>query len=320
MAVTMRDVARAAQVDPSVVSAVLNGSKSIRVSIMKRELILSLVNEMNYRPNITARSLVTKKTHAIGLLYHRVVDQSHAERINEIQSYLLEQGYVSIISGWHTYGQSFFDAYDTLISRGVDGIICAHPETGRFARDTPAILHFYRDKDYDSVYHDFRAAITQAFQYLHELGHQRIGFVGSLSDGWGYSDFLYANGNDARYSFFNTGLQAGALAVAHFLAMPRRPTAVICQCDTLAIRFISEAIHAGWEVPGQLSVIGFNNIADAALIHPTLTTFDSSIAKSARLLVDMLLARIPRPDLPVRHVLLDQKMIIRNSCAVCHEK
>ena len=140
MAVTMRDIARVAQVDPSVISAVLNGSKSIRVSAEKRRQVLNLVKKMNYRPNLTARSLITRKSFAIGVLAYSTRGRFYAAMMAELQQQLLTRGYAGIYAFWNDDSE-VEKAYDTILTRGVDGIITTHDNPALFPRDIPTVIY-----------------------------------------------------------------------------------------------------------------------------------------------------------------------------------
>jgi LacI family transcriptional regulator len=102
-------------------------------------------------------------------------------------------------------------------------------------------------------------------------------------------------------------------AIRAMLSAPDRPTAVMCLFDGLALAVLETAAELGLSVPGDLSVLGFDNIASAAHARPALSTFDSDTLASARTLAELLVARLRSPDLPPVHRLIRPRLVLRQS-------
>lgn len=321
MTVKRQDIARAAQVDPSVVSAVLNGSQSIRVSKEKRELVLSLVKKMNYRPNITARSLSIKKSFSIGVLFSNTRDRFYAEMMANLQRDLTERGYVGVYAFWNSEAE-VAQAYDMVLSRRVDGIITCHNDTSLFPGNVPTVIYGMSDPGYDCILMDYLHSMRESLCYLMELGHRRIGYLG-------------ADENELRYQYYRRLLNEFKLefnpewighglgffddsfdAATAILKRENHPTAFICKNDMTAIGGLSAAEHLGISVPARLSIISFGNIEETRYTSPPLSTNGYEMNMLVRQLTDMLFSRMENPQLPPRKTLLQMKMIIRRSCTV----
>lgn len=234
MAVTMRDIARVAQVDPSVISAVLNGSKSIRVSAEKRRQVLNLVKKMNYRPNLTARSLITRKSFAIGVLAYSTRDRFYAAMMAELQQQLLSRGYAGIYAFWNDDSE-VEKAYDTILTRGVDGIITTHDNPALFPREIPTVIYGMQQEGYDCVLLDYETAIRNSLGYLLRLGHRKIGCLGIQPHDPRYPVFIRAMaeaGLEVRPEWMAecSGFLADAYQAAmNLLSRPDKPTALIAK-------------------------------------------------------------------------------------------
>ncbi len=319
MNATTKDIARQTGFSLSTVTKVVRGlSRQYNIKPETEKLIMGAAAELNYRPNHAARALITRKTNTVGLLFHSVKDQAQADRMFAIQEYLNELGYVGIISNWAVGERSFQTACDSVISRGVDGIICSHFETQLLTAKPPVVLLAYEDERFDSINYDYQGIIDQACDYFRSQGHKRIGFVGARTNERRYHAFMKQVQNDPTYTYCTQdGLHIGQAAVEYFLSLKHPPTALLCFNDISAMRLISAATSRGWKVPEQLSVIGMDNLPDAEVFWPTLTTFNSRINETSKILVDILMERIHNPEAPLKKIIMDWPLIIRNSTGPC---
>ena len=320
MAVTMRDVARAAQVDPSVVSAVLNGSRSIRVSQAKRERILNLVSEMKYRPNLTARGLITRKTFAIGVLAYSTRDRFYAAMMSELQQRLLVRGYAGIYGFWNQESE-VEKAYDTVLSRGVDGIITTHDDPPLRPGEIPTVIYGGVREGYDCILYDFEDATCRTLRYLLDLGHRRIGLLGITPQDPrypGFHKFLEEAGMELRpeWQIPCPGFLADAFPAAmELLKLPDRPSAVIARNDMAALAVLNAASRLGLSVPRDLSIVGFNNIEEVQYCFPAITTNGDDLTQLVEELIETLFHRMAHPDSPPTVRFRKLNLLIRESCA-----
>ena len=320
MAVTMRDVARAAQVDPSVVSAVLNGSRSIRVSQAKRERILGLVSEMKYRPNLTARGLITRKTFAIGVLAYSTRDRFYAAMMSELQQRLLARGYAGIYGFWNQASE-VEKAYDTVLTRGVDGIITTHDDPPLHSGEIPTVIFGGVRDGYDSVLYDYEDAMCRTLRYLRDLGHRKIGLLGMSPQDPRCPVFrriLAEAGLEVRPEWLVPcpGFLADAFpAAVKLLDQPDCPTAIIAKNDMAALAVVNAAARAGLSVPRDLSVVGFDNIEEGQYCFPAITTNGDNLAQLVEELIETLFHRMAHPDSPPTVRFRKLNLLIRESCA-----
>lgn len=319
MPVTLRDIANAAGVDSSVVSAVLNGSTRIRVSAERRKQILALIESMNYRVNIAARSLITRRNYSIGVLLCSTRDRFYAEMIGEIQGQLAARGYTGIFGFWSDSGE-IAGAYESVLNRGVDGVITCHNDLSRLPSDLPVLIYGEEASGVDCLIPDWEYLMRNSMRYLYQLGHRKIGYIGyqpgevrSLI----YRRLLdeFALSWNADWVSEGSGFAGDALAGAHrVMVCPNPPTALMTRNDTVAIASICAAAAIGIRVPEQLSVIGIDNIEESGYSNPPLTTSGVSMKLLVSQMLDRLFARLEKPDLHAEKIIFQPELIIRKSC------
>ena len=322
MPVTRKEIAEKAKVHPSVVSAVLNGSKTIHCSENKRREILSLIKEMNYVPNHTARSLSMKKTKTIGILSFSLCDRYYASLASEFQKQLIERGYIGLFASWKNESE-VKKAYDSVLTRNVDGIVTCHHQTDFLEKtNVPAVFFSgIESSSYDSVQVDYSSAVKNSLKYLTDMGHRRIGFVAARDGEFRFDAFkkyMEEFGLEFREEWCvrSSGLPAAVHdGVMKLLARPGRPTAIMARNDMAAISTLSCAWANHLKVPDDLSVIGFDNIEESAFSIPPLTTNVSRKEERVSAALDLLLARIEDPARPPRKILFESNLEVRGSCA-----
>lgn len=319
--VTMRDIAEAAKVDRSTVSAVLNGSKRIRVSKEKRELILDLAEKMNYRPNLIARSLVSRTTRTIGVFLNAPGDRFYSEMLLELQKQIIERNYHCYFALWSEL-TTLKEAYNWAYGQRMDGIITCHDDVSMIPSEIPAVVFGSRQKLKDCIYIDWNDIYRKILNYLVSLGHRKIAFTGDAvsrpnqyiplmqeAERAGVDDIICVSGGSNYASSINAANKLLDLPVTE------RPTAVIACNDISALNFINSALRRGIRVPRDISVIGYDNIEDGMYSSPALTTSSPDLVKLVRNLLDVLFRRMETPDSPLFSQPFSSELIIRESCA-----
>ena len=180
------------------------------------------------------------------------------------------------------------------------------------------------DKTIPSIIIDNFNAIRNAVNYLCVLGHKRIGFMTGLEDSdvgknrhAGYEQGLAANGLklDERLVYKgNFSFKAGVAGADYFLALKTPPTAIICANDSMAIGAIRKITRLGLSVPDDISIVGFDDIAVASQIVPSLTTLAAPIDQMAELAVNILINLINGEKPHNTHVALPARLIARETC------
>jgi LacI family transcriptional regulator len=328
--ITIIDVAQEAGVSYATVSRVINNKAHVKPE--KREAVLQAMNRLGYVVNQQARGLAGGRSQVIGLLVQNLGNSWMGAIIRGIDDQLSAAGYDMMLYTTNRRKDSEM-AYVGAISHGLaDGLLLIIP------RDPQAYLESLRRQHFPHVLIDHQGIDHQgaavgaanwqgayaATRYLIELGHRRIGFItgnlemssstdrlagyhAALIDHDLQSDpALVVEGDFVQPSGF-----AGGQAL---LSLPNRPTAIFASNDSMAFGVMEAARHRGLRIPDDLSILGFDDIAEAASVYPPLTTVRQPLEQMGRMATRMLLRLIETPETPVERIILPTELIIRNSC------
>lgn len=331
---TMRDVAKLAGVSQPTVSRVLNkNSTAISISPETREKVMSAIEELGYRPNMHARSLRTQETKLIAVLIADITNSFYPHIARSIQTVAREQGFdVMISNSDHIYeNEKLF--CESVSRRAVDGIIMVpihlteqdlhelYQQTG-----TPiAVLgQHVTHPQIDVVYADDEESIYHATSWLIEnQGHTQLGFVGVpdiLPPGprrrKGFLRAIEDAGLVISPEHMIMGdftLEGGRVAGKKMAKLESLPTAMVVLNDAMALGIILSLQEAGIRVPDDIAIVGYDNIPEATIIRPALTTIEQNSAFIGRELARLLFERIEDANLPARRIKLPNDLIIRDS-------
>ncbi|MEK4971799.1 LacI family DNA-binding transcriptional regulator [Niallia sp. FSL R7-0648] len=291
MTITIKDIANAAKVSTATVSRVLNGAGGYNEETKKK--ILQIAEELGYRRNEMARSLVKKSSNLIGIIMPSVSTIFYADIVNGIEKVAQKQGFSVILSHAGVKGNRLIHCLKMLEERKVDGLVIVSIPLMEdqiqaieslsipyvlLSTDTPnKQIPFIKVDDYEAAY--------AATKYLINHGHRKIGLAGvDYSDRVagtprieGYKKALKDHGlsfsaNDIKagdYSF-----TAGKEALYAFRTEKNGITAVFCVSDEVALGIISAAYELGIKIPEDLSVIGYDNTRVAEMAVPPLTAIE----------------------------------------------
>lgn len=180
------------------------------------------------------------------------------------------------------------------------------------------------DKTIPSIIIDNFNAVRTAVNYLCSIGHKRIGFITGLEDSdvgknryAGYRSGLSHFGiklNEKLVFKGDYSFESGAKGADYFLSLKNPPTAIMCANDAMAIALIRQVVQHGLNVPDDISVIGFDDIAVASQISPALTTLAAPIDKMTELACNMLISLINGEKSESKHIALPAELVIRDSC------
>lgn len=335
MAVTIKDVAKLANVAPSTVSRVI--ADSPRISEKTKRKVREAMDELKYHPNFNARSLANRSTQAIGIIMPsstEIVFQNpfFPEVIRGISTVLHKNDYALYMST----GQSENEIFDAVVrmvqGRRVDGIILL------YSRIEDRVLMYLQEQnfpftvigkpfmDVDQITHvdndNFRAA-KEVTEHLIQLGHDRIAFVGGNLDLvvtvdrlLGYERALRNAGIPHRddYITHERFLKEGGQEAVNFLMMLETPpTALVVADDLMAFGVISMLNDLGYRVPEDVSVVSFNNLMLSEYSHPPLTSVDINIYQLGVEATHCLLDKIDHPNGPSKRIIVPHQLIIRQS-------
>ncbi len=330
MPVTLHELAKATGCSVSTVSRALNNSAH-PVSSVTKEHILTIANQMGYRPNMTARGLKMDRTSTIGLIVYNIASPFTPVLIRGIQEYLRQHDYFSIIisTDWDSDLES--EAVHQLISRSIDGVIFVELWRDEFNKPLDVankpyvfVYRLFNGSYANSVIPDDRHGARLAVEHLVKLGHRRISFINGPHE-WdaskdrlaGYQDALAQSGIPYDPSSVEEGtweVQSGYSAAKKFLVLPNVPTAIFAANDFMALGAIYAIQDAGLNVPKDIAVVGYDDRDFASFSKPTITTVcppSFEMGKlAAQLIVDQLENQIEIKD-PIR---VQSKLIIRESC------
>lgn len=323
---TIRDVAARAGVSKSLVSLVMRGSP--HVSDERRSRVLEAARELGYRPNAMARSLVRQRTYVLGVVVSDLRNPFHCELIDVVEAAALSADYRALFNSGSRDAAREGIAIDTLLQLRVDGLILTGPVVDEqriveAAREVPVVLLTRHTKleGVDSVAnHDFRGA-SMVVDHLVALGHRRIAHI---DGGRG------AGAKRRRMGFLRSmrrhGLAANALVVAgaytedsgaegveKILAQGPPPTAIFAANDITAVGALHALEDRGLRVPEDVSLVGYDNTAIAALRHIDLTTVDQPKAEMADHAIRLLVERLDGGRTTTQHIVVDPTLVVRGS-------
>ncbi len=306
---TLQDVARAAGVDRSAVSYALSGKGNL--SAQTRARIITRAQELGYRPNLLARSLIKQRTHTIGLVVADMTNPYYGMVAQAVQRAAYRVGYHAIIVNTDRDARLGHELLSALVARQVDGLIAMpdalHADAVRSITTAgPAVVWCLWGEGPDlapAVDFDFVQAGRLVAEHLLHLGHRRFAFVRHgvpLASGWGgrYRGFAetlaragYPLSPDlCRYD--DATLDGGQAAALSFLARPDPPTAIFATSDLTAMGVLAAARARAARVPDDLSVVGFDDILPAAHTAPPLTTVRMDTAAIMTVATEVLVATI----------------------------
>jgi DNA-binding LacI/PurR family transcriptional regulator len=325
---TILDVAERAGVSKSLVSLVLRGSPRVREE--KRRAVLRAAEQLGYRPNAVARSLVRKRTNVIGVMLSDLHNLYFVEVVDGIEAEALSAQYRALINTGSRQADREWEAIETLLQLRTDGLILAGtvlpPERILAAASAVPLVLVARASRWptvDSVANDDRTGARLAVDHLASLGHRRIAHVdggegaGAAARRTGYRQAMRAHGLEAQAvvaagAFTEAG---GASAVDALLARGPRPTAVFVANDLAAVGALHALERHGLGVPGDVSVVGYDNTSLAALGHINLTTIDQPRRQIGATAVRLLLERMDEGRERARHVVVPPSLVVRGTTA-----
>lgn len=291
--VTMRDVAKLANVSQSTVSRVLRGvSEPIAIGEETRQRVLEAVEQLGYQPNINASSLRGQKTHMIAIMIADITNPFYHPIVRAVQDIAYEHQYdIMIANSDHTLeGERHF--IQSVMRRPVDGIIVIpyHLDDDdldelidRTGAMVAAVGQHLSHPLVDIVFGNDGLAVCDAVTWLHETkAHSRIGFIGVMGHSpagerrcKGYEQALHNVGLETHAGYEQFGdwsLESGYRSMQQLLALPTPPTAVFACNDLMAIGAMEAVQQAGLRIPDDVAIVGFDDIPAASWVHPRLTT------------------------------------------------
>ena len=326
----IRDVARIAGVSVATVSRVLNNHARVRTETRSR--VTAAASELDYTPNEVARSLITSRTHAFGVLLPDLYGEFFSEVLRGIDLRARRDGFHLLVSSSHANGDDLVEALRSMRGR-IDGLIVMAPDVDtsalfRAAGDgLPLVLldPGMRVPVADTISIDNAAGAEAAVRHLAGLGHWRIGTITGPSGNAdarqrldGYRRALVDCGlaRDPAIEIEGDFTEPSGFAAAEQLLEldGRRPTAIFAANDYMAIGAMSALAEAGLAVPKDVAIVGFDDIAMARYLNPPLTTVNVDPLDLGARAVDRLVGIKNGATTRRRHEVTPATLVVRRSC------
>jgi DNA-binding LacI/PurR family transcriptional regulator len=327
---TLKAVAERVNLTPSTVSHVLNDSPAARsVPEQTKKRIFAAARELNYQPNFFARSLKNKRSHTIGVIAEEIGDAYGSLVISGIERHLRHENFFFLTVA-HRHDEKLLARYSNILQqRGVEGFITVDTLlTEEPVLPTVAVAGHRKFKGVTNIVLDHRHAAEIALKHLVDLGHEKIAFMrgSALSsdseDRWNALCEMAAKLGlcmDPELIVQLEGVDPTpnlGYPFAKQLLTGKRPfTALVAYNDISAIGSICAFQEAGLRVPQDISVIGFDDIQNAAYMNPPLTTVRQPLLKMGELAARALLDRIERKAKFVPEITIQPELVVRQSTA-----
>ncbi len=325
---TIKSIARRAGVSLTTVSRALNDKADIHPET--KACILAIAEELGYTPSSIARSLVTQRSHTIGLAVRTIADMWVVQIVPAIEEELRRAGYGVFLSLHYADAEQERHVLDTFRNRQVDGVLVISSVMGedhallhqRFSVPTVLISPLRATSHPFVVSTDEQQGVQTATEWLIGLGHRRIGHIGVPTwalPGWdrlqGYRRALESAGLGVDPDLIFVGdahEEGGREGLLALRSLPDPPTAVLCFNDLTAVGALRGARQLGLTVPDDLSLIGFDDVPLARYIEPPLSTIRQNTHALGQRAAQMLLELMAGGQ-PPAPVVLDTTFVDRGS-------
>jgi LacI family transcriptional regulator len=331
--VKLADVAALADVSPATASRALNTPDKVGADM--RERVRAAAATLGYVPDAAARALASRRSRTIGAVVPTLDNPIFATGVQKLESRLNERGYALVVAGSDYRMDKELRQATNLLERGIEGLMLTgtehHPSLYVLleTRSVPHVNTWVNEGDaaHPCIGFDNVEAAVRLTKYLLDLGHTRFAMIAGIAEGndraaaraVGVREALARRGlrlEEGRLIEEPYGVREGRDGLRAVLAGPPEacPTAVICGNDLLAFGAIFEAAALGLDVPGDLSVVGFDDTELSSHIPPGLTTMHVPSGEMGVLAADYLVNRIEgKPARPRTRI--EVRLVVRGSTA-----
>lgn len=327
MAVKISDVAKRAGVSTATVSRIINNlpgySEKTRIKVQRA------IDELGYKPNALARGLMTSRTHTIGVLMPCLSSRFSFKLLKGIEKVAHARGYSIIVCNTDRNGECTMEYLRILSEKRVDGILFISEwmerAYGEFLEGLkiPVALVATETEEFPfpSVKTDDFQASRGAVRHLIQRGHRRIGLItgrpedkiAGLPRIRGYREALAEAGLEADEALIAYGdfhYESGIAAMDTLLDGGGGLTAVFCTSDEMALGALTALRRRGIAVPGEISVMGYDDTQDAEMAFPTLTTVHQPIEEMGERAMDLLLSRAGEESVILRYGITERDSVV----------
>lgn len=325
------DVAKMANVSTATVSRVLCNTGTVKKETTER--VREVMEQLNYQPNLLARQLRKMETKTILVVVPDITNSFFSKVLRGIESVATENGYQVLLGDAQNNIEHEKGLINILRQKKADGMILLTARMNQalieeISREFPVVLacEYIEGALIPTVSIDNISSARKATSHLIELGHKRIGFIsGPLNSVLGRDRLkgfrqamdqcnlpvkpLYIQEGDFSY-------ESGFNLIMKFLALDQPPTAVFTASDEMAIGAIKAIKSKGLSVPEDISIVGFDDVKMASILEPALTTIAQPAFEIGENAMELLMKLINHDALEKNQFILEDKLIIRESCRV----
>ena len=327
MSITIKDVAREANVSVATVSRALNGHENVAPDVRKR--VLEVADRLQYSPHHAARSLSSRRTQTIGVVLPDLYGEFFSELMRGIDAVAREARLHLLVSSYHGNPDEQGAALRAMRGR-VDGLLLmspfvadADPLAGQAPGMPAVLLNSGASAELAAINVDSYHGARAMTRHLLAVGHERIAFIAGPTDNFdaherlrGYRDELATAGGAAQPWIVQGDFDeaSGHAAGRQLLDAGDRPDAVFAANDMMALGCLFAFNQAGLRVPGDIALAGFDDIPLARYVHPRLTTMRVDIAALGARALRTLLGQLAEPAEPPGAERFAVDLVVRESC------
>lgn len=323
----LEEVAKRARVSTATVSRVLNNSNVVKTTTRAR--VMKAIEELRYHPNLHARSLAGGKSRTIGVILSNMENPFFFDIYKTIEADAHARGYEVVVANTNYQSEQLVNSIRLMIGRRVAGLAAVVSEM------EPALIEELHASRIPVVFYDvgtpkrnitnirvnYRRGMDKVIDYLHSVGHRRLGFIGHHALLGPINERLksvldaaarYSPPLEVRTAADADSLEGGRVAARALLNTGFKPTALVCVNDITAAGALRELRERGIRVPQEVSVTGFDNVKLSEFCYPALTTVHIPRDRIGHIICDKL---VPQPGRSAadQDISIDPELVLRDS-------
>jgi len=323
----MSDVAKLANVSPATVSRVLSHPKL--VSVETRRKVMEVIKQVNYKPHLVARQFRTQETKIILVVVPDITSAFFSKVLRGIEHVAIEHGYQVILGDTEDTVEREKEYVNLLLQKQADGMVLLTARLNKksleeISKNYPIVLacEYIDGLNIPTVSIDNISSARKATEHLINLGHTKIAHItGSINVVLsrdrlrGFQQAMLSHNLEVESVYIQEGdssFESGYQQMLKLLALEEPPTAVFAFNDDMAMGAIKAAKERGITIPGDLAIIGFDNVKMSSIIEPNLTTVDQPKYEIGKKAMELLI-RLINGELPKKQIVLKDKLMIRES-------
>jgi DNA-binding LacI/PurR family transcriptional regulator len=295
-----------------------------------RARVMKAIQELNYHPNLHARSLAGGKSRTLGIIVSNMENPFFLDVFRSLEADAHERHYEVVVANTDYRSEQLVSSVRLMIGRRVAGLAAIvsemEPDLIEELTESRIPVVFYDvgapRQNITNIRVNYKKGIAKVVEYLHSLGHSRMAFIGHHGRLWPINERCqavldavsrYLPRGEVHTAADADGLEGGRQATRDLLASGYRPTAIICVNDFMAVGALRELRDQGLRVPEDVSVTGFDNVRLSQFCHPALTTVHIPRDRIGHIAFECLVRDPAKTVMPGREILIDPEFLVRES-------